>query len=137
MMSQQQKLKYSILRSICQHIFGFQHRGSLVSVQLKTFRCGNKPSSVLHIFTILLQRNPALRAKDPLITDNIACLCPKKANIGPVTGHNITILLHTRLSLNRVSVLRVRAIQQFEVCFIEKFNGSLLAEALFLLFADG
>ena len=37
MMSQQQKLKYSILRSICQHIFGFQHRGSLVSVQLKTF----------------------------------------------------------------------------------------------------
>ena len=56
---------------------------------VKNFRCGNKPSSVIHIFTILLQRNPALRAKDPLITDNVACLCPKKANIGPVTSHNI------------------------------------------------
>ena len=90
MMSQQQKLKYSILRSICQHIFGFQHRGSLVSVQLKTFRCGNKPSSVLHIFTILLQRNPALRAKDPLITDNFASAGRDKANIDFVTGHIIS-----------------------------------------------
>ena len=89
MMSLQRKLKYSILRSFCLHIFGFQHRGSLVSVQLKTFRCGNKPRSVIHIFTILLQRNPALRAKDPLITDKVACLCLKKTNIGPVTGHNI------------------------------------------------
>ena len=89
MMSQQRKLKYSILRSICLHIFGFEHRGSLVSVQLKTFAVEISQGVLYTFFTILLQRNPALRAKDPLITDNVACLCPKKANIGPVTGHNI------------------------------------------------
>ena len=86
----QRKLEYSMLKLICQHILSFQHRGSWVSVQLEKIRHGNKPTSDIHIFTILLQWNSTLRAKHSLITDNFASAGRDKANIDFVTGHIIS-----------------------------------------------